>query len=64
MLVDMQAVLIDGPLKGKAVEMEPVEGRPPATLDLPADDGGTVRYGLAEWNQDGHSAEYAFLYPV
>ena len=44
--------------------MDPVEGRPPATLDLPSDDGPTVRYGLAEWNQAGSSAEYTFLYPV
>jgi len=60
----MEAVLTDGPLKGRNVQMEPVEGRPPATLDLPGDDGTTLRYGLAEWTQEGPSAEYAFLYPV
>ena len=60
----MDAVLLDGPLKGKSIQMEPVEGRPPATLDLPGEDGATLRYGLAEWTQEGTSAEYAFLYPV
>ena len=30
----MQALLIDGPLQGEPVEMEPVEGRPPKTVDL------------------------------
>ena len=64
MLGVVEAVLIDGPLKGKSVQMEPVEGRPPSTLDLPDDSGATLRYGLAEWNQQGPTAEYSFLYPV
>ena len=41
-----------------------VEGRPPKTIDLPADDGGTLRYCLADWVQTGLSAEYTFLYRV
>ncbi len=31
----VQALLTDGPLKAKPVEVEPVEGRPPKTIDLP-----------------------------
>ena len=51
----MRALLTDGPLKGKPVEVDPVEGRPPMTIDLPDEDGGTVRYCLSE---------YAFLYVI
>jgi len=59
------ARLEDGPLKGKAVDVEPLEGRPPKTLDLPADDGeGTCRYCLEGWMQSGDSAIYTFLYRV
>ena len=47
------ALLTDGPLKGKPVEVEPVEGRPPMTIDLQAEDDGTLRYCLVELNQDG-----------
>lgn len=58
------AVLDDGPMNGRKVDADVVEGRPPKTLDLPADDGSTCRYVLAEWTQSGHSAVYEFLYVV
>jgi hypothetical protein len=58
------AVLEDGPLAGRRIEAEAVEGRPPKTLDLVADDGSTCRYCLAEWAQAGPSAVYTFLYRV
>jgi hypothetical protein len=58
------ALLEDGPLAGRRIEAEAVEGRPPKTLDLVADDGSTCRYCLAEWAQGGPSAVYTFLYRV
>jgi hypothetical protein len=58
------AELNDGPLEGRRVETEAVEGRPPKTLDVEAVDGGTCRYCLAEWTQTGGSAAYTFLYRV
>lgn len=58
------ATLGDGPLEGKSIEAEGVEGRPPKTIDVPADDGSTCRYCLAGWVQGGRSAEYTFLYRV
>lgn len=60
----MKAVLTDGPLQGKAVEVEPVEGRPPMTIDLQDAEDGTLRYCLSELNQDGITAAYTFLYAV
>lgn len=60
----MQALLEDGPLKGQTLEVDPVEGRPPKTLDVPDEQGGTCRYGLAEWAQEGMTAAYAYLYAV
>lgn len=62
----MQALLTDGPLKGQLVEVEPVEGRPPATIDLPNDDDDddTVRYCLSQLSQRGMTAAYSFLYAV
>jgi hypothetical protein len=62
--MDMQALLTDGPLKGKLVEIEPVEGRPPATLDIESDDESTVRYCLSQLDQRGMTAAYSFLYAV
>jgi hypothetical protein len=59
----VQARLTDGPLKGEVVEVEPVEGRPPATIDLQNDDE-TVRYCLSELDQSGMTASYTFLYAV
>ena len=59
----VQALLTDGPLKGGLVEVEPVEGRPPATIDLQNDDD-TVRYCLSELDQKGMTAAYTFLYAV
>ena len=60
----MRALLTDGPLKGKPVEVEPVEGRPPMTIDLQAEHDGTLRYCLLELNQEGITADYTFLYAV
>ncbi len=58
------AMLEDGPLKGTRIQAEIVEGRPPKTIDAPADDGTTCRYCLADWVQSGRSAAYTFLYRV
>ena len=60
----LTAVLDDGPLRGKRIDAHVVEGRPPRTVDVPADDGSTCRYCLAEWVQSGPSATYTFLYRV
>jgi len=60
----MQAQLTDGPLKGRNLEIEAVEGRPPATIDIENDDEGTVRYCLSELDQSGMTAAYTFLYAV
>jgi hypothetical protein len=58
------ATLKDGPLQGGSIEVEMVEGRPPKTIDVPADDGSSCRYCLAGWVQSGRSAAYTFLYRV
>lgn len=58
------AKLDDGPLKGVRIQAQVVEGRPPSTIDGPADDGSTCRYCLADWVQSGTSAVYTFLYRV
>ena len=58
------AALDDGPLRGKRIETQLVEGRPPSTLDVAADDASTCRYCLAQWAQSGPSAVYTFLYRV
>jgi hypothetical protein len=58
------AVLDDGPLRGERIDAQVVEGRPPRTIDVAADDGDTCRYCLAEWVQSGPSAVYTFLYRV
>jgi hypothetical protein len=58
------ARLDDGPLHGTRIEAPVVEGRPPSTVDVPADDSSTCRYCLAEWAQSGPSATYTFLYRV
>jgi hypothetical protein len=58
------AALDDGPLRGERIEAQVVEGRPPSTVDAPANDGSTYRYCLAEWVQSGPSAVYTFLYRV
>ena len=60
----ISAVLTDGPLKGRSVEVELVEARPPSTVEVRADDHTTCRYCLAEWTQAGPSALYSFLYRV
>ena len=58
------AALGDGPLRGTRIEAQVIEGRPPSTVDVPAADGSTCRYCLAQWSQAGPSAEYTFLYRV
>jgi hypothetical protein len=58
------AMFEDGPLQGRSIEVEVVEGRPPKTIDAPAADGSTSRYCLAGWVQSGQTAEYTFLYLV
>ena len=58
------ARLDDGPLQGTRIQTQVVEGRPPSTVDVPADDSSTCRYCLAEWTQSGPSATYTFLYIV
>src|SRR5262249_16311239 len=60
----IRALFADGPLGGSGVGVEPVEGRPPKTIDVPGAGGATYRYCLAEWIQKGKVAEYTFLYPV
>ena len=61
---EFSAVLVDGPLAGRSIEVGLVEARPPSTIEVRADDGTTCRYCLAEWAQSGPSAEYSFLYRV
>ena len=51
-------------MQGKEVEVEPVEGRPPTTIDVPDKKGGTCRYCLEQLNQEGMTAVYTFLYAV
>ena len=58
------AVLSDGPLHGRTVEAEVVQGRPPSTIEVRADDGTTCRYCLADWTQRGPEAIYSYLYRV
>jgi hypothetical protein len=58
------AVLDDGPPRGERIEEQVIEGRPPSTVDVPAGDGSTCRYCLAQWTQSGPSAVYTFLYRV
>jgi hypothetical protein len=60
----VQALLENGPMQGKTVDVEAVEGRPPKTIDVPDEKGGTCRYCLAEWTQEGMTAAYTFLYVV
>ena len=60
----INARLEDGPLAGNSIEAGVVEGRPPKTIDVPAEDGSTCRYCLAGWVQSGRSAVYTFLYRV
>jgi hypothetical protein len=60
----VQALLEDGPMQGKTVEVEAVEGRPPKTIDVPDQKGGAYRYCLARWTQEGMTAAYTFLYAV
>jgi hypothetical protein len=59
----VQALLTDGPLEGGLVEVEPVGGRPPSTIELRNDDD-TVRYCLSKLGQKGMTAAYTFLYAV
>jgi hypothetical protein len=58
------AILQRGPLAGRRIDVAVVEGRPPKTIDVRADDGSMCRYCLADWAQTGPSAVYTFLYLV
>jgi len=58
------ALLADGPLEGRRIDVQLVEARPPKMIGAPAEDGSACRYCLAEWAQSGPSAVYAFLYAV
>ncbi len=60
----ISAMFKDGPLAGRSIEAEVLEGRPPKTLDAPADDGSTCRYCLEGWVQSGRSAMYTVLYRI
>ena len=60
----MKALLTDGPMQGKPVEIESVEGRAPMTIDLQDEEDGTLRYCLSELSQEGMTAAYTFLYAV
>jgi len=60
----INAELDDGPFKGRRIEVEVVEGRPPKTIEVPEADGGTCRYCLSRWEQGGGAASYTFLYRV
>ena len=61
---NITATLDDGPLQGICIEAQIVEGRPPSTIDVPADNGSTCRYCLADWANTGPSVTYSFLYRV
>ena len=58
----VSALLADGPLEGRRLDVQLIEARPPKTIDEPANDGNTYRYCLAEWTQSGPTAMYTFLY--
>ncbi len=58
------AVLENGPLAGRRIELDVVEGRPPKTIDVREDDGSECRYCLSDLAQGGGSAVYTFLYRV
>jgi hypothetical protein len=57
------AMFKDGPLAGRSIEAEVVEGRPPKTVEA-SDAEGPCRYCLEGWMQGGESADYTFLYRV
>ena len=46
------------------MDVDPVEGRPPTTIDIQDEHDGTLRYCLSELNQEGLTANYSFLYAV
>lgn len=58
------AKLEDGPRAGGQLDVLPVEGRPPKTIDVDHAADVTYRYCLADWEQSGHVAVYSFLYEV
>src|SRR3954463_9206399 len=53
--------LLEGGLAGRRSGAEMGGARPPKTIDVDGDDGGTCRYCLAEWEQAGPTAVYTFL---
>jgi hypothetical protein len=50
----LEAALVTVVLRQHATRA--VQGRPPSTIDVPADDGSTCRYCLARWNPERPSA--------
>ena len=58
------ATLSDGPLKGRTITTDVIEGRPPKIIDVQGDDGSMCRYCLAKLIQSGSSAVYTFVYRV
>jgi hypothetical protein len=58
------ATLEDGPLGGRSLATDLVEGRPPKTIDARAEDGSTCWYCLADSVQSGRSAAFTSLYRV
>ena len=57
----VSASLVDGPLAGRRVDVDIVEGRPPITIDVPTQDGSACRYCLEALKQGGSSALYTFV---
>ena len=43
---DMRALLEDGPMQGKKLEVKAVDGRPPKTIDVPDEKGAP---GVLAW---------------
>ena len=57
----LSASFVDGPLAGRRVDVDFVEGRPPITIDVPTQDGTACRYCLEALEQGGASALYSFV---
>ena len=58
----ISAMFKDGPLAGRSIETDVLEGRLPKTLNAAAEDGSMCRYCLEGWVQTGRSAVDSFLY--
>ena len=58
----VRVLLEDGPMQGKTVEA--VEGRPPKTINVPDEKGGTWRLLPGAVDSGGHDRGVHVLYPV